>query len=102
MARWLWEGSEEEIWTRISESTGIDLVDVSVQLQFRPDHVNPTADDPGWLTPDSTEKNGSLIRVARLITGAKVGGKTTKYRVWMRVDDSDEVYVLLAGFFTVR
>ena len=102
MARWLWEGSEEDIWTRVTETAGADISGIGVQLQFRPDHVTPLVDDLDWVNPTTLERSSTLVRASKLIVGAKVNGKETKYRVWVKVDDGTEEYVLLAGFFTVR
>jgi hypothetical protein len=102
VTKWLWEGSEEDIWTRIMEQNGEDITSTVITLQFRPDHVTPTADDPDWFVPSTIERYGSLVRTSKHIVGAKVGGKETKYRVWVKVTDGPANYVLLAGFFTVR
>lgn len=102
MARWMYEGSIEDVWVRITEKLGQDLTSTSILLQSRADRVVPEPDDPAWATPSDTVRAGSQVRAAQLVTGVKINGKSTKYWVWVKLLDNPEEYICKAGYFTVR
>lgn len=101
MARWLEEGSKENVWSRITEKNGQSLDDTIVYVQYRLDRLRPLTDDPGWVAPDDVDNLGSVKRVAQLVTAQRVNNKQTKYWIWVKVIDTPEEFILRGGYFTV-
>lgn len=103
MGRWMYEGSEEMVWARIEELSGQDLTTATIKVQHRSDRLKPLDTDPDWETPATgdVEHVGSVIRVGKLVTGAKVAGAPTKWWVWVLIDDNPELVIERAGYYTV-
>lgn len=101
MGRWMKEGTADTVWTRITEVNGLDITLSTVFVLKRTARTTPTASDPAWVAPDTTENLGSIKRVGMLVTGAKVDNIPTKWWVWVKVVDNPEVVILSSGFYTV-
>lgn len=102
MTRFMYEGNVEDVWARVTETTGKDLSTSEFFIQIRPNRTRPTPDDPDWVQPDDIETVAdSIKRVGQLVTGTKINSAVTKWWVWVKVVDNPETLVLKAGFFTV-
>jgi hypothetical protein len=102
VSRSMYEDSIELVWGVISDATGEDLTTTPVELCVLP-YPQQANDDSPWQPPDDEEMVGTTTkRVAVLVTGTKINGKTTKYTLWARITDTPEIPILKLGSFTVR
>lgn len=92
--RTLQAGSIEYVWATITDTTGQDLTDVTVELAIAPYRTAPTT----WQTPNDVDHpTEPVIRAAVLVTAA-----AGDWSVYARLGDTPEQPILDCGYYTVR